>query len=49
MIPWIVAILFLGSMTVAAVWRSMNPDRYARIGSTVFDDKSEELYPADRV
>lgn len=49
MIPWIVAVLFFGSMIVAAVWRSTSPARYARIGSTVFDDRADELYPADRV
>jgi amino acid transporter len=48
MIPWIVGLLFLGSMTVAAVWRKTNPRRYARIGSTVFDDRPDELLAADR-
>ena len=48
MIPWIVAILFFGSLIVAAVWRKTSPQRYARIGSTVFDDRPEELLPVDK-
>ena len=47
-IPWIVGLLFLGSMAVAVVWRKTNPGRYARIGSTVFDDRPDELLPADQ-
>jgi amino acid transporter len=37
-IPYIVAVLFLGSMALALYWRKANPDLYGRIGSTVFDD-----------
>jgi amino acid transporter len=48
MIPWIVGLLFFGSMAVAAIWRKVSPQRYARIGSTVFDDRPEELLPADQ-
>jgi hypothetical protein len=48
MIPWIVGLLFFGSIIVAAVWRKTSPRRYARIGSTVFDDRPEELLAEDR-
>jgi amino acid transporter len=48
MIPWIVAVLFFGSMGLALYWRSSNPARYARIGSSVFDDRTEDLLPEDR-
>jgi amino acid transporter len=37
-IPYIVAVLFLGSIALALYWRKARPDLYARIGSTVFDD-----------
>jgi amino acid transporter len=42
MIPYLVAVLLFGSMAVAVYLRSAKPDVYARIGSTVFDDR-----PAD--
>jgi amino acid transporter len=49
MIPWIVGVLFFGSIAVAMYWRSAKPDLYARIGSTVFDDgapvRDEALAP----
>jgi amino acid transporter len=48
LIPWIVGLLFFGSIIVAMVWRRTSPDRYARIGSTVFDDRTEDLLPEDR-
>lgn len=48
-IPWIVGLLFFGSIAVALVWRRTRPSVYARIGSTVFDDKPEDLLPADAV
>lgn len=35
-LPWIVAVLFVGSITLALVWRRTNPTKYSRIGSTVF-------------
>ncbi len=47
LIPWIVGLLFFGSIIVAMVWRRTSPDRYARIGSTVFDDRTD-LLPEDR-
>ncbi len=47
-IPWMVIILWFGSMALALVWRKTNPRRYARIGSTVFDDRPDELLPDDR-
>lgn len=37
-IPWIVAVLLVGSMAVAAYLRRARPDLYDRIGRTVFDD-----------
>jgi hypothetical protein len=37
-IPYIVAVLFLGSMALAIYWRSAKPQLYNRIGATVFDD-----------
>lgn len=37
-IPWIVAVLLVGSMTVAVYLRRARPDLYDRIGRTVFDD-----------
>jgi amino acid transporter len=37
LIPYIVALLFLGSMAVALYWRERRPDHYAKIGSTVFE------------
>lgn len=49
MIPWIVGGLWLGSMALALVLRKVDPRRYARIGSTVFDDRPADLLPADRV
>jgi amino acid transporter len=39
-IPYIVAILFIGSIGLALYWRKARPDLYERIGSTVFDDKA---------
>lgn len=48
MIPWLIGLLWFGSMGVALVLRKVDPQRYARIGSTVFDDRPEELLPADR-
>lgn len=47
-IPWIVALLLFGSLAVAAIWKKTSPQRYARIGSTVFDDRPEDLLPADK-
>jgi hypothetical protein len=47
-IPWIVAFLLFGSLAVAAIWKKTSPQRYARIGSTVFDDRPEDLLPADK-
>lgn len=41
-IPWIVAILLIGSMAVALYWRARKPHLYARIGSTVFDDTAQD-------
>jgi len=38
LIPYIVAVLFFGSMGLALYLRKAKPDVYARIGSTVFDD-----------
>lgn len=43
MIPWIIGLLWFGSMVVALLLRKVDPLRYARIGSTVFDDRPEEL------
>lgn len=40
-IPWIVVLLFLGSMALALYWRSAKPELYARIGGTVFDDEDD--------
>jgi amino acid transporter len=37
-IPYIVVVLFLGSIALALYWRKAKPDLYHRIGSTVFDD-----------
>jgi amino acid transporter len=37
-IPYIVVVLFFGSMAAALYWRKTKPALYARIGSTVFDD-----------
>lgn len=48
MIPWIVLTLLFGSMAVALILRKVDPERYARIGSTVFDDRPEDLLAADR-
>lgn len=49
MIPYIVGLLFFGSIAVALYWRSAKPELYARIGSTVFDDgapvRDEALAP----
>ncbi|AHD24137.1 amino acid permease (plasmid) [Rhodococcus pyridinivorans SB3094] len=45
-IPWIVALLLVGSMALAVYWRSAKPELYARIGSTVFDD--DEASAEDR-
>ena len=38
LIPYIVVLLLVGSMLVAAYWRQRRPDHYAKIGSTVFDE-----------
>jgi len=48
MIPWIIGILWFGSMGVALMLRKVDPQRYERIGSTVFDDRAGELQRADR-
>ncbi|GAA2550901.1 APC family permease [Mycolicibacterium diernhoferi] len=48
MIPWIVLTLLFGSMAVALILRKVDPVRYARIGSTVFDDRPEDVLAADR-
>lgn len=39
MIPYILLTLLFGSIAVALYLRKARPDLYARIGSTVFDDK----------
>lgn len=49
LIPWIIGLCWFGSMAVALVLRKLDPRRYARIGSTVFDDRPADLLPADRV
>lgn len=38
LVPYIVVLLLVGSMAVAAYWRARRPDHYAKIGSTVFED-----------
>jgi amino acid transporter len=38
MIPWIIAVLFFGSIALALYWRQSKPEVYARIGSTIFDE-----------
>lgn len=38
LIPYLLLVLLFGSMAVAAYWRARHPDRYLRIGSTVFDE-----------
>ena len=38
LIPYIVILLLVGSMAVAAYWRSRAPHHYAKIGRTVFDE-----------
>ncbi len=48
MIPWIVGGLWFGSMALALVLRKIDPRRYERIGSTVFDDRPEDLLAVDR-
>ncbi|ORB31524.1 APC family permease [Mycolicibacterium parafortuitum] len=39
LIPYILLTLLFGSIAVALYWRKAKPELYARIGSTVFDDK----------
>jgi amino acid transporter len=38
-IPYIVVVLFVGSIALALYWRRARPDLYDRIGSTIFDDR----------
>lgn len=45
-IPWIIAILLIGSIVVALYWRSAKPELYKRIGSTVFDGDVTDDEPA---
>lgn len=42
-VPWAIVVVFVLGIIVALVWRNTKPEMYARIGSTVYDDRSEDI------
>lgn len=42
-VPWAIVVVFLAGIGVALYWRRTNPAMYARIGASVYDDRTEEV------
>ncbi len=42
-VPWIVFIVLVIGVIVSWIWQKSRPDLYSRIGSTIYDDRTEAL------
>lgn len=42
LVPWLAVAVLAAGVIFALIWRKTNPARYQRIGSTVFDESSED-------
>lgn len=43
LVPWLALVVLIAGVVCALIWRKTNPTRYQRIGSTVFDESTDDV------